>query len=932
MLDSVGTVSSDAPSPATTVSVNNPCPFLRALVAAGFVDGHIVPLSKLSKTIAAASGEKGFRAKLAAAKTYVVALVANGLRRLLRNWWSGVQLDGLRDGPLDKHGGGSRILDKTAEVNEAELARLAAFGRDRQNPAGGFERGLTEPEITAYMDANFERAKGARRAIDRKLMNAEWPLLLHIMGKGEGDERYLSVAEVRTLFVERRLPARVAGRMMLHPQSSAPAGGLLRRVAKAAVWIVPALVGAGIVAIAEFPDQVRKVVWGLPAELLPPPLPNRIPTKAAYWLDQNWSTGDRYWFHHASQGTATFPVPYAWFMALEQPGIHLVTSPGLLSDSDYLERFGFVPSPKSVQADDATLRRFGFAGASGAASASALISVLDLPPKPVENFDGLPVGIARTAGVADPATGLPQADMIGLTCAACHTGHLHYQGVSVRFDGGPGMVDLQRLEKATALSILYTLHVLGRFDRFAARVLGPDASKAEKSKLKRELATVGDSLLSEIEVTRTTLAAKRQKDTDEGYGRLDALNRIGNQVFYTELAKDGVTGVEKNLHARDAPVSFPPIWTVPWLLWAQYDGSIQQPLIRNVGEALGVKAPVNLSPDFPIETRFRSTTALDNLIRIERLLAGPEASSRDPASFGGLASPKWPSQIFADDPAWQIDQAKVSRGRALYGEICAECHLGPINDPAFDKQFPDKSIWSQSKEQRDHWVNPDGPGPLLIPVQKPHMGTDSAQADVLTSRKVYLPAALDILPARDLGGKPWECSDLPASSSTEMPFSVALMIVVDKVSTKWMDDRSVSKEARDKIWGARKNCPNPLSDYRARPLNGAWATAPYLHNGSVPSLYWMLTPAAERPKKFCIGARDFDPRDVGFRVEPGETPSCNKGESLLSTTDSAGKEIHGNSVLGHSLEGTPGPDAPGVIGRALSRKERYDLIEYLKTL
>jgi hypothetical protein len=45
MQDSVGTVSSVAPVPATPVSANNPCPFLRALVAAGFVDGHAVPLS-----------------------------------------------------------------------------------------------------------------------------------------------------------------------------------------------------------------------------------------------------------------------------------------------------------------------------------------------------------------------------------------------------------------------------------------------------------------------------------------------------------------------------------------------------------------------------------------------------------------------------------------------------------------------------------------------------------------------------------------------------------------------------------------------------------------------------------------------------------------------------------------------------------------------
>ena len=47
------------------------------------------------------------------------------------------------------------------------------------------ERGLTNSEITAYMNANFERAAGHRRAIDRKLMEGEWPVLLRIMGKGE---------------------------------------------------------------------------------------------------------------------------------------------------------------------------------------------------------------------------------------------------------------------------------------------------------------------------------------------------------------------------------------------------------------------------------------------------------------------------------------------------------------------------------------------------------------------------------------------------------------------------------------------------------------------------------------------------------------------------------------------------------------------------
>jgi hypothetical protein len=912
------------------VSPNNPCPFLRALVAAGFVDGHLVPLAKLAKTVEAASGEKRLKKSLAGLKTYLVALIANGLSplRLLHSFWSGAELDALRDGPLDKHGSGSRILDKTAQVNEAELARLAEFGKDRQDPSGGSERGLTAQEITAYMDANFDRAKGARRPIDRQLMNGEWPILLRIMGKGDGAERYLSVAEVRTLFVGRRLPERINELLASQPPS-APAGGPLRTAGKVVLGLV-ALAVAALVAIAEFPDQLGKIAPPL-AQLLPPPLPDRAPTKEAHWLDQNWSTQDRHWFHHASQGTATFPVPYAWFLALEQPGIHLFTRPGLLADSSYLERFGFLPSPKSVDVDETSLSRFGYAPSPDARTEPAPTSVAGLQAMPVENFDGLPVGFARMTGVTNPGTGVPEADRIGLACAACHTGHISYKGVSVRFDGGPATVNLKKLELATGLSIAYTTWVPGRFNRFATRVLGPNAGQEERDKLKKGLTEVRDFLLAQIKTYQKTIKASKQEDTEEGFGRLDALNRIGNQVFYTDLVMAGFAGYENNLHANDAPVSFPPIWTVPWFWWAQYDASIEQPLIRNAGEALGVAALVNLSPNPPLEALFRSSVAVENLVRIEEMLSGPDPFRQNPKGFAGLKSPKWPSRIFANDGAWKIDSARVSRGRAIYAEICAECHLGPVDDADFDKQFPNKSFWSS-----DHWRNLDSPNPVLMPVQKgvAGMGTDPAQANVLASRQVQVPGFFNLQAARDLDSR-GKCGELAASTSTQMPFSIALMIVVDKVSTKWMEDRKLSKDEQAVLWGPRKNCPNPAPGgphYRARPLNGVWATAPYLHNGSVPSLYWLLRPAAERPTQFCQGSRDFDPQQVGVRVLAGEKANCSKGETLFSTTAKDGSAIHGNSVLGHSLEGTPGPGKPGVIGRMLSEDERYDLIEYLKTL
>ena len=929
--DRNGTASNNAPARPVAVSPDNPCPFLRAVVSEGFVGGHVVPLATLAGTVGAASGKTGLQKIIVGVKTKLVAVIANGLNplRLLRSWWSGAVLDELRDGPLDKHGVGSRILDVSAHVNEEELARFASFGKDRPDPSGGTERGLTAREIVTYMDANFERAEGHRRRIDRKLMKGEWPVLLDIMGKGEGDSRYLSVAEVRTLFVDRRLPDRINARLAAQP---APTGSVLRTLAKATAAVV-ALAVVVVVLFAQFPGLFRPLpVIG---QLVPPALPSRVPVKAAYWLDQNWNTEDRFWFHHASQGTATLPVPYAWYVALEQPRLHLFTRPGLLADSAYLERFGFIPSPKTIRTDAGALRRAGFVS-SDASTEPAPEQVAGLKPLPADNVDGLPVGFARMSGVINPGTGGVEADKIGLTCAACHTGSLNYKGTSIRFDGGPAMLELRKLELATGLAILYTLKVPGRFNRFASRVLGRDADKAERDKLKGELNNVWNFLKSQIDVTNSTLKSKGQQDTPEGYGRLDALNRIGNQVFYTDYVKSNLSGFEANLNANDAPVSFPPVWTVPWLWWAQYDASIEQPLIRNAGEALGVRALLNLSPDFPPDRLFRSSVALENLFRIEAMLRGSDPFSRTPKGFGGLNSPKWPSHLFPDDPDWKINPERAAKGRALYAAMCAECHLGPVADPAFDAQFPDKSFWSANKR----WKQDPNGGWIMDEVQKSVaiMGTDPAQANVLATRQVQVPAFLKMQPAEDLG-KQWKCKDLATYSSTEMPFSIALMIMVDRVGRKWLEDRGINdpKQIKD-LWGERSNCPNPAREpqYRARPLNGVWATAPYIHNGSVPSLYWMLAPQAERPKQFCMGARDFDPKQVGFLVPAAGESSCKTGQTLFSVTDSGGKAIKGNSVLGHSLEAAPDADMKtypnGVIGRKLTDEERYDLIEYLKTL
>ncbi|WP_409191767.1 di-heme-cytochrome C peroxidase [Bradyrhizobium sp. RDM4] len=913
--------------PSIEVSPDNPCPFLRGLVGEGFVAGGTVPLNTLSQSIGAASGETGFKKVGARIAAYLIALGANGALHLPKSIFSGAQLDQLRNGPLDKHGAGSRILNEHAVVQESEIERLASFGRDYPDPCGGVERGLNEAEITTYMRANLARADNKRWYFPI-LMKGEWPVLLNILGKGEGKNRYLSVAEVRTLFEKRKLPARIEQQLLDQPVLSR--GQHIARgigIAAAALVVVALAI---VFAVAEFPNQVRAILPEKFKVALPPPLPRLPRTTTAYWLEQNWSLEDRYWFHHVSQGTATFPVPYAWFVALEQPTFNLFSRNGMLKDSAYLERFGFIPSPQTIHTDETTLRRFGYANVYDTNPAP--------PPSglwktPVENVDGLPVGFARLTGVLDPASGRREEDKIGLTCAACHTGHIRYKGVDVRFDGGPAMTDLKKLELVTGLSIVYTWKLPTRFKRFADRVLGPNAGDVERHELKQKLGEIGQFLLDWQNTYNQTIAGKKsydgkeqQRDTEEGFGRLDALNRIGNQVFSQDFALSGVGGFEKNLHAQDAPVSFPPIWTVPWFKFAQYDASIEQPLIRNAGEALGVTALLNLSDGYAPDKIWRSSVALQNLEWIERLIAGPDTLAEK--KFSGLQAPKWPSQLFGDS-AWKIDDERVSKGRKLYAEMCAGCHLGPVNDPAFDQDYSAKSLWSPDSKR---WET-SGTSKVLDPIQIPvtHVNTDPGQAEVLMKRTIEVPGFLKVDPTRQLTAW-WDCKGL--KSTAEMPYSLALMTTVDLVARKWMSEAQMPQEQQKAWWGARQNCPNPtpVAVYRTRPLNGVWATAPYLHNGSVPSLYWLLKPAAERPKKFCMGMRDYDPKQVGFAVVDGET--CKTGETQFTTTWPDGRAVAGNKVEGHSFEGaSDAPKKDGVIGRGFKDdEERYDLIEYLKTL
>ncbi|MFO0660271.1 MAG: hypothetical protein U0165_10640 [Polyangiaceae bacterium] len=145
---------------------------------------------------------------------YLIAVLAQELGPFaaLRAHREGVNVGSLRDTPFDKHGVGSRIIANTGAIERAELERLEQFASEKRSENGTAELGLSLAELTRMMDSNFDRAEGHRRRIDRALMDGEWPVLLKVLGKPSHQGRYLSLDELRALFVDQRLPERIVQR------------------------------------------------------------------------------------------------------------------------------------------------------------------------------------------------------------------------------------------------------------------------------------------------------------------------------------------------------------------------------------------------------------------------------------------------------------------------------------------------------------------------------------------------------------------------------------------------------------------------------------------------------------------------------------------------------------------------------------------------
>jgi hypothetical protein len=147
---------------------------------------------------------------------------------------------------------------------------------------------------------------------------------------------------------------------------------------------------------------------------------------------------------------------------------------------------------------------------------------------------------------------------VGLTCSACHSNEITYNGKRLRIEGAPSLTDYQSFTTAVYKALDQTWRDDEKFWRFAKRVLGDDQQNSDK--LRGELAKLADA--------QSRLAVANSTPLRYGFGRLDAIGYGYNMIATVVNAQD------QTFHTPDAPVSYPFLWNTHQLSVVQWNGGL----------------------------------------------------------------------------------------------------------------------------------------------------------------------------------------------------------------------------------------------------------------------------------------------------------------------------------------------------------------------
>ena len=568
------------------------------------------------------------------------------------------------------------------------------------------------------------------------------------------------------------------------------------------------------------------------------------------YVDQgpSWTAEARADFYVRDQGSRL--INLAWLQALKGKD-------GLLFLADGMARFGFLPNP--------------------------------------DNKAALPIGFH--------ASGPRGFQIVGVTCSACHTRQLEVNGATYRVDGGPAFTDFQAFLSDLDQAVGDATANDAAFASFAAAVLQPETpTAADVAALRLRV----DAWYRRFHAFSTATLPK----PGWGLGRLDAVGIIFNRISGLDVGPPPDLLIRENMKIADAPVRYPFLWNSPKQEktdWAGFvlNGNELFALSRNTGQAL---AFANFEPKHVFGPFFNylnnNSINFDGLEKLEERLRE-------------MGPPKWP---------FAIDATLAADGGKIFDRECGNCHGINEKHSLFGTTWitPVQNVGTDTRQFDElGWTAKTG---ALKGAGIPGVAAKLKEEDYVVSM-MFTAVAGSIAQHLPTGGflgdtgsvaNPAGGQTAPSSKRGAAASPNALPPLPPALQDLGKAYRTPNSQLAGKPTSLSIEKGTLLANtlergaYEARVLQGIWAAAPYLHNGSVPTLAELLKPAAQRMSKFSVGAK-YDIENVGLAA-------TQDGSSQTRTVTDCSGLNSGNSRCGHEF------------GTSLSEADKKALLEYLKTL
>jgi len=584
-----------------------------------------------------------------------------------------------------------------------------------------------------------------------------------------------------------------------------------------------------------------------------------IPAGTRTEVDQGsaWGLNTRAMYYKTDQGSQIMPL--LWMNALKQPN-------GKPFLADKLARYGYLPNFE----DPASMLPAGFTAA---------------------NADGVAY--------------------VGMNCAACHTREIEVTGTRYRLDGGPAIVDFQTLLTDIDDAVGKVLASDKAFAAFATDARDPTAAPIDPAKLK------ADVILWYKRYHTLIVNSVPPKGSLDVWGpsRLDAVGMIFNRVAGLDIGETPDHILSENIKRADAAVRYPFLWNAAIQDKTQWPGFAPNGdnlfgMVRNLGEVFGVFAtfhPVK-DPRALLGVNFRPT-------------GGNPLTDGNSANFAGLEQlENLIRQMGPPKFQWPVDPARVAKGKVWFdtplpGEAgtksCKDCHgitagtPAPINQPTW--ATPLVNVGTDTKETTLLGRQVQNTGVLenvAVFPGDPILGKSAPATSVLVT--AVAGSILDKLFPQP------NAIDTTAPSKLRTTLATPTTVAALGQTQESQQLKTTQTPPMAAAAGGVCTASGGSGCYESRVMQGIWAVAPYLHNGSVPTLYDLLKSVKDRTPAFKIGP-EYDPVHVGL------APQQTRFDFTLQTTGC--EDIgSGRSNCGHTY------------GWSLTEDQRLDLLEYLKQL